>query len=377
MRPLRGIGVTLFALGLGPASAFAQYSFTDLRALGFGGTDLKGLSPDGATIVGSTSSSEVGGPFYIQNGQGHNLPLGSFSVGIARGIASDGTIVGVAGIGENDLDNAAVWRSGQLSLLAREPGGDFTDAYAISADGHVIVGRSNGATHTGQPARWVDGVVQPLGDIPGSNSIGKALAVNADGSVIVGEGAGNNRAFRWINGTMEALPLIGESDIQDSTAFDVSANGRRIVGQQTHFNFHTDGLLWEDGVVRNLGYLPGGNRTFAETISDDGSLIFGESGVGFTTGIHAFLWDDANGIQDLMPLLLNAGVDLHGWQQLYLVRDVSADGHTILGYGYDAQGLYSPFLATIPEPGTLSLAAVSFVMLGTRRDRRSAAQRKE
>ncbi len=374
-------GVTRFALcclAFTAAPSLAQYSFTDLRALGFGGTDLKGLSPDGQTILGSNAPSPFGAPYYIQNGQGHILPLGGYGNGAARSMALDGTIVGGVLEGMNEgSDEAGLWRDGQLTVLGHDPGGQAADANAISSDGHVVVGLASGTTYRTQAARWVDGVLQPLGDIPGSNSLSKALAVNADGSVIVGEGAGNNRAFRWMNGTMEALPLINPQDILTSVPFDVSADGRRIVGAQNHFNFLTDALLWEDGVPRNLGYLPGANRSIAEAISDDGSLIFGESGVGFSTGINAFLWDETNGMQSLMQILLKAGVDLQGWTQLRFIEDVSADGRTILGYGYDAQGLNTPFIATIPEPGTLSLAAVSFVMLGTRRDRRSAAQRKE
>ncbi len=353
--------IALSSMILSPA--VGQYSFTELPQ--FGAYDLAGLSPDGGTILGSSAPSPFGGPVYIQNGQPHLLPLGGFGNGTALSMALDGTIVGGLATGESEtITQAAVWRNGVLSLLEHEPSGEVADARAISANGHVVVGRSSAPTHAGQAARWVDGHVEPLGDLPGGFTTGEALAVNAYGSVIVGTADGRSRAFRWMNGTMEALPLINGGDIEYSEAVDISADGRRIVGQQTHFNFLTDGLLWEDGVPRNLGYLPGANRTFAEAISDDGSLIFGESGVGFTT--RAFIWDDSYGIRDLAQVLSDAGVDLLGWRRLSFIRDVSADGRTIFGYGENGQGIPTYFIATIPEPSTLSLAAVSFVMLSRR-----------
>lgn len=360
--------LALWVIALAAKSASAQFSFTDLSAAGFGNTDLRGLSPDGKTILGSTFPRDLPVPYYIQNGVGTQLPLGGFGNGVARSRSSDGTIVGQVLVGSNEVfGEGAVWRNGVLSLLEHSPGGAFADARAISADNHVIVGNATLANSLTQPARWVDGHVEPLGDIPGSNSIGTALAVSADGSVVVGEAGGNVKPFRWMNGVMEALPLINPADIDDSTAFDVSADGRRIVGTQLHFSFLTDALLWEDGAVRNLGYLPGANKAIASAISADGTLVFGNSGTGFT--FRAYVWDEDHGMQDLMQLLANAGVDLHGWSRLNYIYDVSADGHTILGYGFNAQGFYSPFLATIPEPGTLSLAAVSFVLFGMRRGR--------
>lgn len=345
----------------------AQFSFTDLGALGFGNTDLVGLSADGSTIVGSHLYSDYGTPIFIQHGVETELDSGLFLYGSARGIALNGTIVGGVSNSYEAVQEAAVWQAGSLNYLDHDSGGMSASAFAISADGQVIVGTASDSTFIRHAARWVNGQVESLGDLPGAAVGGRALAVSADGSVIVGAAAGNNRAFRWMSGTMEALPLIEPDGVQFSSAFDVSADGRRIVGQQTHFSFLTDGLLWEDGVPRNLGYLPGANKTFPYAISADGSLIFGDSGVGFT--LRAFMWDELNGMQDLMQVLSDAGVDLQGWQRLHFVRDVSADGHTLLGYGYNAQGEYSPFIATIPEPGTLALAGVGFGLLARGRRR--------
>ena len=371
MISLRMLTVVALPLLAAPR-AVGQYSFTDLSiyddALGY--IDPVGLSPDGNTILGSYvyRSFDFATPIFIQNGVRTELDAGGYSVGSARAMASNGTIVGGLGNSlEGSTISAPMWQNGQLSLLELVPGGAAASANAISSDGRVAVGSASLPTFKTQPARWVDGKVEPLGDIPGSNSNGTALAVSADGSVIVGRAAANTRAFRWMNGVMEPLPLIDEEDIEYSSAYDISGDGRRIVGEQRHMNFLSDALLWEDGVPRSLPKLPGANKSFAEAISDDGTLVFGESGVGFTTGIHIFMWDESNGTRNLMEVLTDAGVDLQGWRQLYFVEDISADGRTILGYGFNAEGEYTPFLATIPEPGTLALTGVGLALLARRR----------
>ncbi len=366
MRPIRNIAAAAMLL-LGPGFAFAQFSFTDLTGV-FSSSNLVGISPDGTTILGqSPDLSGFGQPLYYRNGQITYLPILTYGNGIARRMALDGTIVGGVLRGhEQGTDDAGVWRNDQISLIEHEPGGLTTDATAISLDGHVIVGSSDSSTHFRQPTRWVDGHVQTLGDIPGTLNGGEALAVNADGSVVVGQAGGFRRAFRWQNGAIEPLPLIDpNSDIETSYAVDTSADGRRIIGRQMHSNFVSDGLLWQDGVVTKLGSLPGGTSAFPAAISADGSLIFGDAGGG-ALFFTAFVWDELHGMRDLMQVLLDGGADLHGWTRLDLIQDVSADGHTILGYGFNAQGAHVPFVATIPEPATLSVAAAAFVLFGIR-----------
>ncbi len=354
-------------LPLAAPRAVAQYSFTDLGPMFPNGANLVGLSPDGSTILGSAPKFfPEYEPTYFRDGKMIFLPIGDHGNGVARAAAPDGAIVGGLAFGDNEtISNAAVWRDGELTLLERVFDGGIADGHAISSDGRVVVGSAGLPSFKVQPARWVDGEIKPLGDIPGSDSNGTALAVSADGSVIVGRAAGNTRAFRWMNGAMGALPLIDPDEVQTSLALDVSADGRRIVGVQNDFTFLSDALLWEDGVPRNLGYLPGANKGWANSISADGGLVFGNSGVGFT--FRAFVWDDRNGMRDLTDLLLDAGVDMQGWSRLEFVRDVSADGRTILGYGYNAEGEYTPFLATIPEPSTLALTGVGLALLARRR----------
>ncbi len=119
-----------------------------------------------------------------------------------------------------------------LTWLGVLPGGDMSEAYAVSADGQVVVGVSLDTSGSAATAfRWTaaTGMVS-LGTLGGNRSY--AHGVSADGSVVVGysyDTANRFRAYRWANGTMEALPM--PSDVRWSTAYGVSADGSVVVGQ--------------------------------------------------------------------------------------------------------------------------------------------------
>src|SRR5262245_14805654 len=74
-----------------------------------------------------------------------------------------------------------------LLPLGDLPGGSFYSlSLGVSADGSVVVGRSESASGD-EPFRWTagDGMVG-LGDLPGGGFYGAAGAASADGSVVVG-----------------------------------------------------------------------------------------------------------------------------------------------------------------------------------------------
>ena len=56
-------------------------------------------------------------------------------------------------------------------------------------------------------------------------------------------------------------------------------------------------------------------------------------------------------------LTVDFGVDLTGWQ-LVEACAVSADGLTIVGYGYNPDGYPEAWIATIPEPSVIGLATL-------------------
>ena len=185
------------------------------------------------------------------------------------------------------------------------PGGSFASyAQNISADGRVIVGRSESANGT-EAFRWTqDGGMQPLGSLGGAPFLSFAYATSADGSVVVGwsRGPSGIEAFRW--SAEEGMQGLGELEFgnYDSRAYAVSADGRLIGG-------------------------------------------FGTSDI----GKEAVLWDPTNGMRRVKETLLSLGVsEVLNWR-LEEVRALSADGTVIVGTGKNPDGNSEAWIAIIPR----------------------------
>ena len=151
-----------------------------------------GISDDGHTVVGSSSSTKHMDrgeqAFRWTHGTGMQ-PLGFLSGQIssaALAVSADGSVV----IGESGFNNAFRWTAG----TGMEAIGSFTPA-AVSADGNVVVGSS---TAEGLAMVWTpDGGAQSLVSylqsqfnlsLPGWQALTDAVAVSADGNVIAGTG---------------------------------------------------------------------------------------------------------------------------------------------------------------------------------------------
>jgi probable HAF family extracellular repeat protein len=123
------------------------------------------------------------------------------------------------------------------------PGGTYSAANDVSADGSVVVGVSGSASGP-QAFRWTSGGgMVGLGDLPGGSFGPEARGVSADGSVVVGLttnpffGPG---AFYWTaDGGMRALwDVLLSRGIDPAAdgwtkltgAFAISADGNTIVG---------------------------------------------------------------------------------------------------------------------------------------------------
>jgi probable HAF family extracellular repeat protein len=219
-----------------------------------------GISADGSVVVGF---SLTGADYISQHYEAFRwteadglvslgLRPGSFGAE-ASGVSADGsavvgtdrdnTVVIIDGDAYGAGAEAFLWRAGQGTIgLGTVPGDHYSDAYAISADGSVVVGSSSVWQVEGdvvrtrtQAFRWTEaGGMVGLGALYGGDAT--ALAVSGDGSVVVGHS--DDVAFIWD-------PIHGMRSLQDVLTGDfgldlsgwtlveargISSDGRIIVG---------------------------------------------------------------------------------------------------------------------------------------------------
>jgi probable HAF family extracellular repeat protein len=196
------------------------------------------------------------------------------------------------------------------------PGGSYSDAWSVSADGSVVVGRS-GSPAGSQAFRWTD----DTGMVQISNFGGIARGVSADGHTVGGE-TGLREGFRWTQETGEVLLGYLHSGDTESPGEAISEDGHAIVGFSGPDGYMYEAYRWtaETGMI-GLGFLYGNSsRSNALGVSADGQVVVGES---ISTETRAFRWTAETGMVDLGELP-GAGPDAYA-------SAVSADGHVIIG----------------------------------------------
>jgi probable HAF family extracellular repeat protein len=112
-----------------------------------------------------------------------------------------------------------------------------------------------------------------------------------------------------------------------------------------------------------LGDLPGGRvLSSANDVSQDGSVIVGSSETYYEDGAaainEAFYWTADTGMLNLRTLLVSLGAMGFDEWTLTEANGVSYDGLTIVGTGIH-NGVTEAWVATIPEPDTILLAALA------------------
>lgn len=175
-------------------------------------------------------------------------------------------------------------------------GGDRVRAFDVSADGTVVVGRSDLADQTTTRAfRWTlaTGMVD-LGVLSGGTT-SVAEAISHDGTVVVGsadDANGHERAVRWTNGGIEELGVL--AGMNTSRALGVNGDGTVVVGRSSVDGANPRAFVWLEAVgIIDLGTLGGDTTAVARDINRGANVIVGES------GNRAFRWTPGAGMQPL------------------------------------------------------------------------------
>jgi len=256
------------------------------------------------------------------------LPYDMYSYAYA--VSADGVVVG-GSYYTSGYGSAFRWTaSGGMQNLGTL-GGEWSEAWGVSADGSVVVGRAENAAGQGRAFRWQNGVMQDLGTLPGGSS-STASGVSADGSVVVGvadNDAGRRRAFRWT--ASDGMQNLGTLGGYCSVASGVSADGFVVVGVAQNAAWQLRAFRWQNGVMQALGTL-GGDDSWAWGVSADGSVVVGWARNAAGDG-RAFRWTASGGMEDLnityASLLTNGSY-------LRQATAISPDGRYIAGLGYNA-----------------------------------------
>lgn len=230
--------------------------------------------------------------------------------------------------------------------LGTLPGGEESQATAISRDGLVVVGytRFGALGRESEAFRWtaMDGMVG-LGGLPGwetdASRNSRANEVSAHGEVIIGRSDSTLRpdgeAFRWTaDGGMEPMitHLANPTSLRSSGANAISDDGGIIYGSGVAFNNGQYSLRYDHGGYHQT------IRPSAQAVSSDGVLAAANR-FNAGSGTNAAFRDDWSGTTSI-PL-----GDFSGGVESAAALDITADGDTIVGWGTTSFG-QEPFIWT-------------------------------
>lgn len=179
------------------------------------------------------------------------------------------------------------------------------------------------------------------------------FAMTPDASKVVGysikgqNGSSTVAPTVWVNNSAHALPTL--SGFSDGQAMNISADGSTIIGFLSDQRPSVHAVLWRQGrPPLTLGSLPGTTFVIPYSLSADGSVVVGWSrnsrNIGYVD--RPWIWTRRTGILDLKQLTAQFGGDFQHWQ-ISSPSEMSADGHTILGFGiHDGDG--ESFVLTLP-----------------------------
>jgi probable HAF family extracellular repeat protein len=350
-------GITVGPDGAQHAVAWYWGMMTDISQPGLGGPNSAagGVNKFGQILgVAETTTKDPNQENFCGFGTGLQCLAFVYDFGVMTPLQSlGGTNTTFGGI--NDLGEVAgIAETGQRSNCELGPAPNGTGPQVLNSEA-VVWGPAPGEIRQLPPLR--------------GDSIGMAFAINDAGQTVGGSGNCSNtilpgfaaapHAVLWErDGTAHQLPGLG-GNAPDLSVMGVGTLGEAInnngtvAGQATLGDNQTwHPVLWQDGIISDLGVLKGDAVGAALSINNRGEVVGASvSAPGPATGNpRAFVW--RNGVMSDLNSLVPAD------SPLYLLTACAVnDSGEIVGFGATAEGDLHAFLATPCRASTGACAA--------------------
>ena len=266
--------VLLVLLSAFAAHAAGQSTYTITNLGGLSGSPFANVS--GINNSGQVVGTSANHAFLWENGAMTDLGTLGGSLSTANAINDMGQIVGDSTLASGER-HAFLWDRGVMKDLGAP--GESSSAHGINNHGD-IVGAVSGKNVRGGAVLWKNGRRQSLGDLGSSGSGSTAIAINDNGEVVgVSSGLASNsggvvRAVIWQHGVIHNIGTLGGLH---STANAINLR-RQVVGWADLADQSTVAFLFDNGVMHDLGMLPGsimvpGSGSQAASVNDGGQVV--------------------------------------------------------------------------------------------------------
>ncbi len=289
-------------------------SYTSQSLSNGGGTSITptGINDNGdviarAFIVGFNTHVY---PYIYVGGVLSQLQLGTAPVdtdSAPLGIRNDGVIVGSSYTFYGTAVEWATKASPATRLAVIGSTNSTSEARSINSAG-TIVGVSNNF-----PAIWTSSTLNSVPAFPGGQTTGYANCINDSGRIVgaMADGAGNLRAFSSDGTTTQALPDQGHGSNAKwiSSTGDIVGSINVLPSGSTSTFQHA--ALWHNGVLTDLGTLPGDGTSEAACINSSGVIVGTSNSGGFLikAGVMYALTSLASGHG---PITAGVGINTSG-----------------------------------------------------------------
>jgi len=252
----------------------------------------------------------------------------------------------VCGFGTHLECRPFLWQFFQMNALPTL-GGNNGQASAINNRGEIAGFAETTTVDSGcppnlirTPVLWEHGGVRPLPTLVGDTD-GDAFGINDHGQAVGDSGNCSGaiiHAVSWENFTASQLPDFGAGSIAQYIN-----NQGQIVGIVGSADGTTQyGALWKNGVLTNLGLLPGDFGGLASGINSKGQVVGSNFDSNFNWS-HGFIWQ--NGVMTDLNTLIPASANLFVTMANEINERGQISGMAIVLSGPDAGNIHA-FLAT-------------------------------